>query len=86
MAEKETINLDAAALQMLVIEGQANRGLNNQWTVVITLKGDIPLGGGRSLQIDRKIHVKARQQGRKPGAQNWEKGKRGFRKKRKKQC
>jgi hypothetical protein len=86
MAEKETITLDAAALQMLVTGGVAKRGLNTEWTVVITLKGDVPLGDGRSLQIDRDVHVKARQQGRKPNpAKNWKKGQRGFSKKAKKQ-
>jgi hypothetical protein len=81
MVEKETIELDTAALQMLVVGGQAKRGLNGEWAVVIKLDGDIGLGDGRTLPVRREVHVKARQQGRKANpAQNWGKGG-GFRKK-----
>lgn len=81
MVEKETIELDAATLQMLVVEGCARRGLNGEWAVIIKLDGDVSLGDGRSLPIRREVHVKSRQRGRKPNpAQNWGKGG-GFRKK-----
>jgi len=81
MVERETIILDAAALQMLVVGGEARRGLNGEWAVVIELDGDVALGDGRSLPVRRDVHIKSRQKGRKPNpAQNWGKGG-GFRKK-----
>lgn len=82
MVEKETIELDAANLQMLITGGQAKRGLNGEWAVVIKLDGDVSLGDGRTLPVRRDVHVKVkRQKGRLPNpAQNWGKGG-GFRKK-----
>lgn len=86
MVEKETIELDAATLQMLVVGGRAQRGLNGEWSVIVTLDGEVDLKDGRILPVPRReIHVKSRQRGRKPNpAQNWGKGTRGFRKKAKK--
>lgn len=82
MVERETIELDAAALQMLVVGGEAKRGLNGEWAVIIQLDGDIPLGDGRSLSVRKEVRAKVkRQNGRKPNpARNWGKGG-GFRKK-----
>lgn len=82
MVEKETIELDAAALQMLVVGGVAKRGLNGEWAVIIKLDGEIGLSDGRALPVCRDVHVKVkRQKGRLPNpAQNWGKGG-GFRKK-----
>lgn len=82
MVEKETIELDAATLQMLVMGGVAKRGLNGEWAVIIKLDGDVGLGDGRSLSVRKEVHAKVkRQNGRLPNpAQNWGKGG-GFRKK-----
>ena len=82
MVDKETIELDAAALQMLVVGGIAKRGLNGEWAVIIKLDGEVGLGDGRALPVKRDVHVKVkRQKGRLPNpAQNWGKGG-GFRKK-----
>jgi len=81
MVERETITLDAAALQMLVVGGEARRGLNGEWAVVLQLDGDVSLADGRTLPVHRDVHVKTRQRGRKPNpAQNWGKGG-GFRRK-----
>ena len=81
MVERETIELDAAALQMLVVGGEARRGLNGEWAVIIEIQGDVSLDDGRSLPVSRKVHIKSRQNGRRPNpAQNWGKGG-GFRKK-----
>lgn len=81
MVEKETIELDAAALQMLIVGGEARRGLNGEWAVVIKLDGEVGLSDGRSLPVRREVHIKARQNGRLPNpAKNWGKGG-GFRKK-----
>ena len=72
MVERESIELDAAALQMLVVGGCAKRGLNGEWAVIIELDGQVDLSDGRALPVRRKVHVKARQRGRKPNpAQNW---------------
>ncbi len=81
MVERETIELDAAALQMLVVGGVANRGLNGEWAIVLELDGEVSITDGRSLPVRRKVHVKSRQKGRRPNpAGNWGKGG-GFRKK-----
>jgi len=81
MVERETLTLDAAALQMLVVGGVAKRGLNGEWAVIIKLDGEVSLGDGRALPVKRNVHVKSRQRGRKPNpAHNWGKGG-GFRKK-----
>lgn len=76
MVERETITLDAAALQMLVVGGEARRGRGGPWTVIIQLNGEVALDDGRSLSVRKEVRVKVkRQNGRKPNpAQNWGKG------------
>jgi hypothetical protein len=53
MVEKETINIDAATVQIIVTGAMARRGANGEWSLSISLDGDIPLGDGRILPIRR---------------------------------
>ncbi len=80
MVEKEEIKIDAKLIRKIVTGGIAKRGANGEWSLSISLDGDVPIDADRKLPIRRKVAVKARQQGRKPNpAQNWGSG--GFRSK-----
>ena len=54
MVERETIELDAASLQMLVVGGVAKRGLNGEWAVVIKLDGEVSLGPFAAMSTSKQ--------------------------------
>lgn len=82
MVDKEEITIDAKLIRRIVTGGIARRGANGEWSLTISLGGDIALDDSRTLPIRRDVAVKARQQGRRANpAQNWGKGG-GFRSKR----
>ncbi len=75
MVEKEQIEIDAKLIRKIVTGGIARRGANGEWSLTISLSGNVPLGDGRTLPILRDFAVKTRQQGRKANpANNWGKG------------
>lgn len=82
MVEKEQIEIDVKLIRRIIASASAKRGASGEWSLNISLDGDVPLDEWRSLPISRTVAIKARQAGRKPNpAQNWGKGGRGFKSK-----
>jgi hypothetical protein len=80
MVEIENIEIEPADAQMLIAAARIARGRNGEWTLILSIDGDLQIDADRVLPLRGELRLKGRQRGRKGNpAQNWGSG--GFKKK-----